>query len=124
MVASIGLSRLHDNATPLEQLAQFGEALVAPAITQRLLGQFVARPKPGARAPEILARLTDRELDVLREVARGLSNAEIAAALFVSEATVKTHLTRVLAKLGLRDRAQAVVVAYESGLVQPGGTAA
>ena len=98
-----------------------GDALVAPAITQRLLGQFVARPKPGARAPESLSRLTDRELDVLREVARGLSNAEIAATLFVSEATVKTHLTRVLAKLGLRDRAQAVVVAYECGLVQPGG---
>jgi DNA-binding NarL/FixJ family response regulator len=97
-----------------------GDALVAPAITRRLLEQFVARPKPGARAPQALAQLTDRELEVLRHVARGLANAEIAQTLHLSQATVKTHMTRILAKLGLRDRAQAVVAAYEAGLVQPG----
>ena len=99
-----------------------GDALVAPAITRRLLEQFVARPRPGSAVPESLHRLTDREVDVLRQVARGLSNAETASVLHVSEATVKTHMTRILAKLGLRDRAQVVVVAYESGLVQPGAT--
>jgi DNA-binding NarL/FixJ family response regulator len=97
-----------------------GQALVAPAITRRLLDQFVARPRPGARAPEVLDHLTDREVEVLRHVARGMSNVEVAGALHLSEATVKTHMTRVLAKLGLRDRAQAVVFAYESGLTQPG----
>lgn len=97
-----------------------GDALVAPAITRRLLEQFVSRPKPGARTPKALDRLTDREVEVLQHVARGLSNAETAGALYLSEATVKTHLSRILAKLGLRDRAQAVVIAYESGLVQPG----
>lgn len=93
---------------------------MAPAITRRLLEQFVSRPKPGTRAPGSLAHLTDREVDVLREVARGLSNTEIAAALHLSEATVKTHMSRILAKLRVRDRAQAVVVADESGLAQPG----
>jgi DNA-binding NarL/FixJ family response regulator len=97
-----------------------GQALVAPAITRRLLDQFVARPKPGARAPESLDHLTDREVEVLRHVARGMSNVEVAGALHLSEATIKTHMTRVLAKLGLRDRAQAVVFAYESGLAEPG----
>ncbi len=97
-----------------------GEALLAPAITRRLVEQFVRRPPPGERVPGRLEELTDRELDVLRLVARGSSNGEIAAGLFVSEATVKTHVSRVLAKLGLRDRTQAVVVAYESGLIVPG----
>ncbi len=97
-----------------------GDALVAPAITRRLLEQFVARPKPGARAPEVLDHLTDREVEVLRHVARGRSNMEVAGALHLSEATVKTHMTRLLTKLGLRNRAQAVVFAYESGLTQPG----
>ena len=97
-----------------------GDALLAPAITRRLIEQFVRRPPPGAaKAPE-LERLTDRELDVLVLIARGLSNSEIAAALFLTEATVKTHLTHILTKLSLRDRVQAVVLAYESGLVQPG----
>lgn len=99
-----------------------GDALVAPAITRRLLEHFTARPRPGARAPDALATLTDRELEVLRHVAGGLSNNEIAAKLHLSEATVKTHMTRILAKLRLRDRAQAVVAAYETGLVQPGST--
>jgi DNA-binding NarL/FixJ family response regulator len=97
-----------------------GDALLAPAITRRLVEQFVRRPPPGSAKPPELAELTERELDVLRLVARGLSNAEIASALFLTEATVKTHVTHILAKLDLRDRVQAVVRAYESGLVQPG----
>ena len=97
-----------------------GEALLAPAITRRLIEQFVRRPAPGSRAPEALDALTERELDVLRLVARGSSNGEIGEALFVSETTVKTHVTHILTKLGLRDRVQAVVLAYESGLVAPG----
>jgi DNA-binding NarL/FixJ family response regulator len=111
-----------------EQLAEAvrtvaaGDALLAPAITRRLIEEFVRRPPPGQRAPAELADLTDRELEVLRLIARGLSNGEIAQTLFVSEATVKTHVTRILAKLDLRDRVQAVVFAYECSLVQPGGT--
>ena len=97
-----------------------GDALLAPAITRRLVEQFVRRPPPGATKPAELEQLTGRELDVLVLVARGLSNGEIAAALFLTEATVKTHLTHILSKLDLRDRVQAVVLAYESGLVQPG----
>jgi DNA-binding NarL/FixJ family response regulator len=97
-----------------------GDALLSPAITRRLVEQFVRRPPPGAARPRELGELTERELDVLVLVARGLSNSEIASALFLTEATVKTHLTHILAKLGLRDRVQAVVLAYECGLVQPG----
>jgi DNA-binding NarL/FixJ family response regulator len=93
-----------------------GEALLAPAITQRLIERFVARPQV---QPEV-ADLSARELEVLRLVARGLSNAEIAKELIVGEATVKTHVARVLRKLRVRDRVQAVVYAYESGLVEPG----
>jgi DNA-binding NarL/FixJ family response regulator len=96
-----------------------GEALLAPAITQRLIQRFVSRPPAAESRPE-LAELSARELEVLRLVARGLSNAEIAAELIVGEATVKTHVARVLRKLGVRDRVQAVVYAYESGLVEPG----
>jgi DNA-binding NarL/FixJ family response regulator len=108
-----------------EQLAEavrtvaLGEALVSPAITRRLLERFVARPRPGDRAPEALSELTDRELEVLRLVARGHTNAEIAGELYLSQATVKTHVTRILAKLGLRDRVAAVVAAYDAGLVEP-----
>jgi DNA-binding NarL/FixJ family response regulator len=99
-----------------------GEALLAPAITQRLIERFIARPAPARVAPA-LSELSAREVEVLRLLARGLSNAEIAAALFLGEATVKTHLARIFAKLDLRDRVQAVVFAYESGLVEPGAAA-
>ncbi|MGZ4126185.1 MAG: response regulator transcription factor [Actinomycetota bacterium] len=95
-----------------------GEALLAPSVTRRLIEEFAKRA-PTATRPE-LVELTDREREVLVLMARGLSNAEIARSLFVAETTVKTHVGRVLRKLRLRDRAQAVVVAYESGLVQPG----
>jgi DNA-binding NarL/FixJ family response regulator len=96
-----------------------GEALLAPAVTRRLIGEFARlRPAPSAR-PHRLAELTPRETEVLRLVAEGLSNSEIAARLVVSDETVKTHVSRVLFKLDLRDRVQAVVAAYESGLVVP-----
>jgi DNA-binding NarL/FixJ family response regulator len=98
-----------------------GDALLAPALVRRLVEDFVRRPAPGATVPTELEALSDRELDVLRLVARGLSNAEIAQALFVSETTVRTHVGHILAKLGVRGRVQAVVAAYESGLVRPGG---
>ncbi len=97
-----------------------GETLVAPAITRRLIEEFVRRRPPGSGTPDEISGLTERELEVFKLVARGLSNGEIAATLFLSEATVKTHITHVLTKLGLRDRVQAVVLAYESGLVLPG----
>ena len=97
-----------------------GEALVAPAITRRLIEQFVSRRPPGSGPPTEVSDLTERELEVLKLIARGLSNGEIATELFVSEATVKTHITHVLSKLGLRDRVQAVVLAYECGLVYAG----
>jgi DNA-binding NarL/FixJ family response regulator len=97
-----------------------GEALLAPSITRRLIEDFVRRPPPGAPVPDTLAELTDREREVLALVARGLSNAEIAATLVLSEATVKTHVNRILGKLDLRDRTQAVVLAYETGVVRPG----
>ena len=97
-----------------------GEAQLAPAIVQRMIQEFVRRPAPGATRPPELDELTNRELDVLKLVARGLSNAEIAADLFLGDATVRTHVSRILLKLQLRDRTQAVVLAYESGLIQPG----
>jgi DNA-binding NarL/FixJ family response regulator len=98
-----------------------GEALLAPAVTRRLISEFTRlRPKPeGAPPGAALATLTPRETQVLRLVAEGLSNTEIAARLVVTEETVKTHVSRMLSKLGLRDRTQAVVTAYETGLVVP-----
>jgi DNA-binding NarL/FixJ family response regulator len=96
-----------------------GDALLAPVITRRLIEDFVRRPPPGAGPPVELAELSERELDVFKLIAQGLSNAEIAASLFLSEATVKTHVTHILGKLRLRDRVQAVVLAYECGLVKP-----
>jgi DNA-binding NarL/FixJ family response regulator len=102
------------------RLVATGEALLAPEITRRLIDRFLAGPPPNAPQPPALAELTNRELEVLRHIARGLSNAEIAKALYVSEGTVKTHVARILTKLDLRDRVQAVVFAYECGLVRPG----
>ena len=99
-----------------------GDTLVSPSITRRLVEDFVARPRPSSDGLPRLADLTARDREVLALVARGLSNAEIASTLIVSEATVKTHVARILMKLGLRDRVQAVVAAYEGGVVRPGGT--
>jgi DNA-binding NarL/FixJ family response regulator len=95
-----------------------GEALLAPTVTRRLIEAFVTRPR--AAESDRLAELTARERDVLRQVARGLSNAEIAEVLVLGETTIKTHVNRILTKLGLRDRTQAAVLAYETGLVRPG----
>jgi DNA-binding NarL/FixJ family response regulator len=115
LLKDIAAERLFDAV----RVVAAGEALLAPAVTRRLIGQFARlRPRPPGR-PEPLRELTPRETEVPRLVAEGLSNAEIAARLVVSDETVKTHVSRVLAKLGLRDRAQAVVAAYESGLVAP-----
>jgi DNA-binding NarL/FixJ family response regulator len=98
-----------------------GDSLLAPSVTRRLIQEFVRRPPDALRMPSPeLTRLTAREVEVLQMIARGLSNAEIAIEFFVSETTVKTHVAHVLAKLGVRDRVQAVVFAYESGLVLPG----
>ena len=97
-----------------------GDALLAPSVTRRLIERFAAQPASAAPLSGDLRTLTDREREVLREVARGRSNREIASVLVIAEQTVKTHVSRVLGKLGLRDRAQAVVLAYESGLVVPG----
>ena len=115
-------------ASPPEELvsairaANDGNALVEPRMTRRLLDEFARRPAmvPSGEIPSRLGELTERELDVLREVARGLSNVEIGERLYIGEATVKTHVTHILSKLGLRDRIQAVVLAYESGLIEPG----
>lgn len=106
----------------IRQVHRGGDALLAPSITRRLVERFARqRPTPTSVARS-LDELTPRELEVLSEIARGLSNAEIAEALHVSETTVKTHVARVLMKLDLRDRVQAVVTAYEAGIVRPGGT--
>jgi DNA-binding NarL/FixJ family response regulator len=97
-----------------------GETLLAPAITRRLIEDFCRGPVPGAEATAAAGRLSERELGVVRLVAQGLSNAEIAARLYLSEATVKSHIARILAKLDLRDRVQIAVHAYEHGIVRPG----
>jgi DNA-binding NarL/FixJ family response regulator len=100
--------------------AAAGDALLAPSVTRRLIEAFARRPPEASPSPSQLASLTARERDVLLLLARGRSNSEIAAVLFVSEATVKTHVGNLLAKLGLRDRVQAVILAYETGIVVPG----
>jgi DNA-binding NarL/FixJ family response regulator len=114
---------------PPEQLAAgiramaSGDALLAPSVTRRLIEQYVRWPPEAARhVPPSLSRLTAREHEVLQLLARGLSNAEIAGSFVISETTVKTHVARILTKLDLRDRVQAVVFAYESGLIHPGET--
>lgn len=115
-------------ATPPDRLAEgvrtvaAGEALLAPSLTRRLIEEHVRRPPPSHGVPAPLTALTERELEVFGLIGRGLSNAEISAHLVVSEATVKTHVNRVIAKLGGRTRPQLVVLAYESGFVHPGGT--
>jgi DNA-binding NarL/FixJ family response regulator len=98
-----------------------GEGLLAPSVTRRLIEEFARRPAAASARPVALSELTPRETEVLQLIAGGLSNSEIASHLVLSEQTVKTHVGRILAKLGLRDRAQAVVLAYESGLVRPAG---
>jgi DNA-binding NarL/FixJ family response regulator len=114
---------------PPEQLADGirivagGDALLAPSITRRLIQEFATAGPPAGPPPKGLDELTARELEVFKLVARGLSNAEIAGELIVSETTVKTHVARMLMKLGLRDRVQAVVLAYESGIAVPGQAA-
>jgi DNA-binding NarL/FixJ family response regulator len=114
------------DATPEELLTAIrvvaaGEALLAPAATRHLVDAFVSGPSLGRPDAQLVDALTGREREVLRLVAQGLSNAEIAGRLVVSPATAKTHVSRILAKLGLRDRAQLVIAAYESGLIAPGG---
>jgi DNA-binding NarL/FixJ family response regulator len=101
------------------RLIAAGDALLAPGVTRRLIAEFVRRPETPRARPAELARLTDRERDVLALIAQGLSNSQIADGLVVSPATVKTHVSRILAKLAARDRAQLVMLAYESGLVVP-----
>jgi DNA-binding NarL/FixJ family response regulator len=103
------------------KMVRCGDALLAPSITRRLVERYAGQQAPAAELSADLSVLTPRELEVLGLIARGLSNAELAATLTLSEATVKTHVARILAKLQLRDRVQAVVLAYETGLVSPGG---
>jgi len=114
------------NAPPEElvhavRVVAAGDALLAPSVTRRIIEEYARRPAVPAADHAGMTRLTEREVEVVRLLARGRSNAELAEELFVSEGTVKTHVSSVLTKLGLRDRVQAVVFAYESGLVQPGG---
>ncbi len=109
-----------DDLVHAVQVVARGESMLAPALTRRLLDRFATTPLPG-RLPPAVSALTDREVAVLRLVARGLPNSEIAQQLFLSEATVKTYVSRLLGKLGLRDRVQLAVLAYESGLVSLGG---
>ena len=114
------------DATPEEiahavRVVADGEALLAPRVTSRLVREFAGRPTGGRPRADLVAALTERETEVLVLVARGLSNAEISARLVVTHATAKTHVSRILTKLGMRDRAQLVVAAYEAGLVTPGG---
>ena len=119
---SAGASGFLLKAAPPEDLIRAirevasGDALLAPSVTRRLIEEFAKRPEPSGRRPHELDRLTEREVEVLREVARGFTNAEIAARLHVAETTVKTHVAHVLGKLKLRDRVQAVILAYEAGL--------
>ncbi|GAA2753671.1 response regulator [Amnibacterium kyonggiense] len=111
---------LPDDLVEAVRVVARGDALLAPSVTRRLIERFAARPTGTTAIGSDLDVLTEREREVLRQVAQGRSNGEIAKVLFIAEQTVKSHVSRVLTKLGLRDRAQAVVVAYESGLVVPG----
>lgn len=123
---SAGASGFLTKDTPPERLADAvrtiarGDTLLSPSVTRRLVETYTQLPPPGTSTPQRFAALTERELDVLREIARGDTNAQIAGRLFLSEATIKTHVTRILNKLELPDRVHAVVLAYECGLVRPG----
>jgi DNA-binding NarL/FixJ family response regulator len=114
--------RQHELTSAIRTVAG-GEALLAPNITRKLIESYVRSPPPGAAVPPGLVDLTPRELEVLRLIARGLTNAEIGAELFLGETTVKSHVGHILAKLSIRDRVQAVVAAYECGLIRPGDMA-
>jgi DNA-binding NarL/FixJ family response regulator len=109
-----------DDLVAAVRIVAAGEALLAPTVTRRLIEEFVRRPRRDQPHPERLSSLTPREVEVVRLIARGLSNGEIAEELVLAEQTVKTHVGRILSKLNLRDRAQVVVTAYESGLITPG----
>ncbi|WP_239117114.1 response regulator [Planotetraspora phitsanulokensis] len=109
-----------DDLVSAVRVVASGEALLAPSITKRLIGEFAARPRPPEKAPAAVETLTGREREVLELLARGCSNAEIAARLVIGEETVKTHVSNVLSKLFLRDRVHAVILAYEVGLITPG----
>jgi DNA-binding NarL/FixJ family response regulator len=109
-----------EQLTSAVRTATSGDAMLAPAVTRRLIEEFCRRPPPDVDAPSAVDQLSQRERDVLMLVARGMSNSEIASQLFLGETTVKSHLARVFTKLDLRDRVQAVVFAYETGLVRPG----
>ncbi|MCA1695071.1 MAG: response regulator transcription factor, partial [Actinobacteria bacterium] len=109
-----------DQLVTAVRAAAAGDMQLAPEIVERMVEEFVRRPAPGSRPPTALAELTDRELEVLKLLARGLSNHDLAQTLFLSQATVRTHVTRILSKLSLSGRSQAIVLAYESGLVRPG----
>jgi DNA-binding NarL/FixJ family response regulator len=111
---------LPDDLLTAIRVVAAGDALIAPAITRRLIEEFAHRPEPSEASRKPVASLTEREVEVLGMVAKGLSNAELAGELFMSPATAKTHVSRAMVKLGARDRAQLVVFAYESGLVRPG----
>jgi len=110
-----------DDLVAAVRIIATGEALLAPTVTRRLIEEFARQPRRDRPRPDQLAGLTARELEVTKLIARGLSNGEIADTLVLAEQTVKTHVGRILAKLNLRDRAQVVVAAYESGLITPGG---
>lgn len=118
MASSSSTSHPDDLVRAVHAVAQ-GDTILAPSLTRRLLERFAARPLPGRR-PERLDQLSQRETEVVTLVARGLTNSDIGREMFLSEATVKTYLSRVLTKLDLRDRVQVAVLAYETGLVQPG----
>jgi DNA-binding NarL/FixJ family response regulator len=125
---SAGASGFLLKDVPREQLVNAvrmvarGDSILAPALTRRLVERFVAEPPPSTGIPRRLEALSERELEVFERLARGESNAEIAARLYLGEATVKTHVARILAKLDLRDRVQAVILAYETGYLLPGST--
>jgi len=114
--------RQHELTRAIRTVAS-GDALLAPHITKKLIESYVSSPPPGSAVPPGLAELTPRELEVLRLVARGLTNTEIGGELFLGETTVKSHVGHIFAKLAIRDRVQAVVTAYECGLIRPGDAA-